>query len=64
MDIDRKGKSGLLWAGTLKAPTLPTPAHLLGKPDPAGLGDPLTGVDASVDPDGRTLLLLDAGAEL
>lgn len=27
--------------------------YLLCKPDPAGLGDPLPGMDACVDPDGR-----------
>lgn len=29
--------------------------YLLGKPDAAGLSDPLSGVDSSVDPDGRTV---------
>lgn len=29
--------------------------HLLGEPGAAGLGDPLPGVDAGVDPDGRTI---------
>lgn len=30
-------------------------AHLLCKPDAAGLGDPLPGMDACVDPDGGTV---------
>lgn len=33
----------------------PAGAYLLCKPDPAGLGDPLPGMDARVNPDGRTV---------
>lgn len=29
--------------------------HLLGEPGAAGLSDPLSGVDSSVDPDGGTV---------
>lgn len=29
--------------------------HLLGEPGAAGLGDPLPGVDAGVNPDARTV---------
>lgn len=36
-------------------PTAPQ-AYLLCKPDPAGLSDPLPGVDASVDPDGGAVV--------
>lgn len=40
------------WA---RAP-LSSPAYLLCKPDPAGLSDPLPGVDARVDPDGGAVV--------
>lgn len=50
---DGKRRAGVLWGLHLNAPT--PGAYLLCKPDPAGLGDPLPGMDARVNPDGRTV---------
>lgn len=64
--LHEQGTPGLPWAlstsPTRQEPSSPPHTYLLCKPDPAGLGDPLPGVDACVDPDGRTVA--SPGAEL
>lgn len=54
------GKGRLLWildTHWARAPPHPPPhAYLLCKPDATGLGDPLPGMNACVNPDGRTVI--------
>lgn len=53
------GKGRLLWVldtHWARAPSPPPHAYLLCKPDPTGLGDPLPGMNACVNPDGRTVI--------
>lgn len=49
------GCKGPLWALDTHASSAPQ-AYLLCKPYPTGLSDPLAGMDARVDPDGRTVV--------